>query len=365
MPITPLRPLLEPLGLLHGPDAREAVRAGAALPLLGGVGAFTLVRSLDPAGPVLPVGAAPAAWGGALARLAAPAPVWAGLPHPLPPGPAVMGILNATPDSFSDGGDHLDPARAVAAGRAMLADGAVMLDIGGESTRPGAAPTPPEVERARILPVLRGLAEACASPGALGTASPSPGAASGVPLCVDTRNAATMAAALDAGACVVNDVSALAHDPDAVAFVARRGCPVVLMHMRGTPETMRDHAVYTDVALDVTRELEARVAAAEAAGIARERIAVDPGFGFAKTADQNAELLRRLPVLLNLGLPILVGLSRKGFIGALSGEAVARRRSPGSVAAGLIAASRGASVLRVHDVCAMSQALKVWQAMMG
>lgn len=347
--------MLEPLGLLHGPDARDAVRAGVALPLLGGAGAFTLVRSLDPPGPVLPVGAAPGGWEDALARLGAPAPVWAGLP----PGPAVMGILNATPDSFSDGGDHLDPARAVAAGRAMLAGGAALLDVGGESTRPGAAPVSPEEERARVVPVLRGLAEACASPGA------SSGASSGAPLSVDTRNAATMAAALDAGATVVNDVSALAHDPDAAALVARRGCPVVLMHMRGTPDTMRHHATYADVALEVTRELQARVAAAEAAGVARERIAIDPGFGFAKTAEQNAELLRRLPVLLNLGLRVLVGVSRKAFIGALSGEPVARRRGPGSVVAGVLAASRGGTVLRAHDVCALSQGLKVWQGIMG
>lgn len=345
------RPLLEPLGLLHGPDAHEAMRAGIARPLLGGAGAFTLVRALDPAGPVLAVGAAPAAWADALDRLAAPPPAWADLPSPSPFAPAVMGILNATPDSFSDGGTHLDPARAVAAGLAMLDDGATMLDVGGESTRPGAEPVSPEEERARVVPVLRGLAGPCA--------------ALGVPLSVDTRNAATMAAALDAGATVVNDVSALTHDPDAAALVARRGCPVVLMHMRGTPQTMQNHATYADVALEVTRELEARVAAAEAAGIARERIAVDPGFGFAKTAGQNVELLHRLPVLLNLGLRVVVGLSRKGVIGALSGEALARRRGPGSVAAGLIAASRGGSVLRVHDVCETSQALKVWQGMMG
>lgn len=330
--------LVEPLGLLHRSGAREAVAAGIALPLAGGL-ACTLVRRLDPAGRPVPVVEAPAAWADALARLAEPVPPWAGLP----PGPAVMGIVNATPDSFSDGGDRLDPARAIEAGLAMMADGAALVDVGGESTRPSAPPTPPELEQARILPVVAGLARA------------------GVRVSVDTRHASTMRAVLDAGAAVINDVSGLLHDPGSAAVLARYGCPVVLMHMRGTPQTMAGLAEYADIAAEVARELAARLAAAMAAGIAPERIALDPGFGFAKTAAGSTELLRRLPVLLQLGRTLLAGVSRKGFVGALSGEAEARRRMPGSVAAALVALQRGAAMVRVHDVRETVQAVRVWQ----
>ena len=258
-----------------------------------------------------------------------------------------MGILNVTPDSFSDGGLHLDAGRAVAAGLQMIADGAALLDIGGESTRPGAAPTPPEEERRRILPVVAGLAGA------------------GVPLSVDTRNASTMAAALDAGATVVNDVSALSHDPRALSVVAARGCPVVLMHMRGTPATMGALARYGDVAAEVLAELGARVAAAEEAGVLRNRIAVDPGIGFAKAAGDSVLLLRRLRALQALRCPIVVGVSRKRFVGQLSGVAHAPDRVGGSIAAGLFALSQGARILRVHDVAATVQAVSVWQSLAG
>ena len=257
-----------------------------------------------------------------------------------------MGVLNVTPDSFSDGGDYLDPAAAIAAGMQMVADGADILDIGGESTRPGSAGTTPAEEQARILPVLRGLSGS-------------------VPLSADTRNAATMAAALDAGAAVVNDVSALRHDPAAAALVAERGCAVILMHMRGTPASMGQHAGYVDVAAEVAAELGASMAAAEAAGIARERIALDPGIGFAKTGEQNVALLRDLGKLRALGRPLVVGVSRKRFIGRLSGQPVARQRLGGSLAAALFALSRGARVLRAHDVAATVEAVRVWQALAG
>ena len=258
-----------------------------------------------------------------------------------------MGILNTTPDSFSDGGLHLDPGLAVAAGQRMVAEGAAILDIGGESTRPGAAPTPPEEERRRILPVIRALAGA------------------GVPLSVDTRNAGTMAAALDAGASIINDVSALSHDPRALPLVAARGCAVVLMHMRGTPATMGAHAAYGDAAADVLAELAARVAVAESAGVARDRIAVDPGIGFAKSFRDNAGVLRALATFRALGCPILVGVSRKGFVGQLSGVPDPAERLAGSIAAGLFAAAHGADILRVHDVAATVQALRVWQGLAG
>ncbi len=256
-----------------------------------------------------------------------------------------MGILNLTPDSFSDGGSYPDPAAAIAAGLAMRDAGADIVDVGGESTRPGAAPVPQDAEQARILPVILALAEA------------------GVLVSVDTRNAATMAAALDAGARIVNDVSALAHDPEAAELLARRDCAVVLMHMRGDPATMPAHAIYSDVAAEVTAELGARIAVAERAGIVRERLILDPGFGFAKRASHSRALLRHLPVLASLGLPILVGLSRKSLIGSLANEPEPARRDAASIAAGLFALSRGAAILRVHNVLATVQAIRVWNAL--
>ena len=258
-----------------------------------------------------------------------------------------MGILNVTPDSFSDGGLHLGTTQAIEAGLRMIGDGAGILDIGGESTRPGAAATPPDEEQRRILPVIAALAGL----GAL--------------VSVDTRNAATMAAALDAGAAIVNDVSAMQHDPSSLGLVAARGCPVVLMHMRGTPATMNGLTQYSDVVADVTAELATRIAAAEAAGVRRGNIAIDPGIGFAKTGAQNVELLRGLQGLAALGCPILTGVSRKGFIGTLSGVVDPAERVAGSVAAGLFALSRGARILRVHDVAATVQAVRVWQALQG
>jgi dihydropteroate synthase len=269
-------------------------------------------------------------------------PTWAGLSLDRP---RVMGVLNVTPDSFSDGGEHIDPQRAIAAGLAMAAAGADIVDVGGESTRPGAPPVSPDAEQMRVVPVIRALATA------------------GATVSIDTRNAATMAAALDAGAAIVNDISALTHDPHAAALVAARGCAVVLMHMRGDPATMNARAAYTDIAREVTIELAARIAAAEQAGIARDAIAIDPGIGFAKLAPHSLELLRRLPELAVLGRPILVGVSRKSFIGRLGGEPDPRRRLPGSLAAGLFAVSRGAHILRVHDVPETIQALKLWHAL--
>lgn len=253
-----------------------------------------------------------------------------------------MGILNVTPDSFSDGGRHADPARAVEAAHAMVADGADVVDVGGESTRPGSAPVPPAVEQARIVPVIRALA------------------AAGLRISVDTRNAATMQAALDAGAAIVNDVSGLTHDPAAAALVAARRCPVVLMHMRGTPATMTSLAVYQDVAEEVRAELALTLDRAVAAGIAPEAIALDPGIGFAKHAAHSIALLRDLPKLTTLGPPLLVGVSRKAFVGRLSGVAEPAARLGGSLAAGLFAVARGASLLRVHDVAETAQALRVW-----
>jgi dihydropteroate synthase len=264
---------------------------------------------------------------------------WAGLSLERP---LIMGILNLTPDSFSDGGRLPGLDTVLMAARAMLAAGADILDIGGESTRPGAEATAPEEEQARILPAIRALAEA------------------GAVISVDTRNAATMALALDAGARIVNDVTALTHDRRSAGLVAARNAPVVLMHMRGTPATMNSLNQYEDIGREVAAELSAQLGAALGAGIARGSIAIDPGIGFAKVGPQNVALLRNLAPLRALGLPLVVGLSRKGFIGTLSGEPVAARRLGGSIAGALFALSQGARILRVHDVAETAQAVRVW-----
>lgn len=258
-----------------------------------------------------------------------------------------MAVLNVTPDSFSDGGDHLDPGAAIAAGTRMVADGADILDVGGESTRPGSRDLSTAEEQARILPVIAGLRDV------------------GVPISVDTRNAKTMEAALDAGATIVNDVSGLRHDPATPGLVAARGCPVVLMHMRGSPASMNGLAVYRDVGAEVAAELAASLAAAEQAGVDRSQIVLDPGVGFAKTGTHNVELLRNLAPLRALGRPLLLGVSRKRFIGTLGGRDVPKQRVAGSLAAGLFAVSQGAAVLRVHDVAVTAEAVRVWSALAG
>ncbi|MFL5287813.1 MAG: dihydropteroate synthase [Rhodopila sp.] len=267
---------------------------------------------------------------------------WAGLSLDRP---RVMGILNVTPDSFSDGGRSATSEAAIACGLAMAADGADIIDVGGESTRPGAGAVPPDIERARVIPVVRALARA------------------GLAVSVDTRNAATMRAALDAGARIINDVSGLAQDPEAIATVAAYGCPVVLMHMRGVPATMNALATYIDVVPQVRDELLVRVAAAESAGVARDNIAIDPGIGFAKRAEHSQAILRGLPAFASLGYPVLIGVSRKAFIGALSNEPRADRRLGGSIAASVFAALRGATIFRVHDVRETVQAFRVWHAL--
>jgi dihydropteroate synthase len=266
-------------------------------------------------------------------------PIWAGLTldHP-----RIMGILNVTPDSFSGAG----PRDAAAAGLAMAEAGADIIDVGGESTRPGSAAVPPDIEQNRVIPVVRALAGA------------------GLCVSVDTRNAATMRAALDAGARIINDVSGLSHDPGAAPLVASRGCPVVLMHMRGTPDTMNAAAVYGDVVAEVRAELAARIDAALAAGIAPASIAIDPGIGFAKLAEHSRAILRDLQAFTGLGYPVLVGVSRKSFIGTISGETRADRRLGGSLSAAVFAALRGAKILRVHDVPETVQAFRVWHSLL-
>ena len=334
--------LIEPIGVMQGDTARLARSSGKALPFQGTDRAFSLCRLIDGASDRVAAAAdVSPGWDDALSVVAR------AFAAGLPPGPLVMGVLNVTPDSFSDGGATLDPAKAVASGLAMIEAGADIIDIGGESTRPGAQPTGPSAEQARVLPVLSALR----GQGAL--------------ISIDTRNASTMRAALAAGADLVNDVSALSHDPRSAGLLAAHACPLVLCHARGTPLTMSGLAQYDDVAVDVTRELAVLVERAAAAGIARARIIVDPGIGFAKTASHNLELLRRLPILANLGCRVLLGASRKRFIGSVAGVERASARDPGSLAASLAGLVFPGCILRVHDVPGMVQALRVWQAVQG
>jgi dihydropteroate synthase len=252
-----------------------------------------------------------------------------------------MGIVNVTPDSFSDGGRYFDPGAALAHARQLIDEGADILDIGGESTRPGAPEVGADEEMRRVLPLIEALRE------------------TGVPLSVDTSKAAVMEAALAAGACIVNDVYAL-RQPGALERVAASDCGVVLMHMQGVPRTMQAAPHYGDVVAEVGTFLRARRDALLAAGVAADRIVIDPGFGFGKTPQHNWALLANLSRLDVGEAPLLVGVSRKSMIGQATGRAV-DARLPGSVAAALIAVQRGAAIVRVHDVAATRDALAVWQ----
>ncbi len=257
--------------------------------------------------------------------------------------PLVMGIVNVTPDSFSDGGRHASAAQAIAHARKLLEDGADILDIGGESTRPGAAEVSVQEELDRVLPVIEGLHGA------------------GVPLSIDTWKPEVMRAALAAGACMVNDVNALLAE-GALAAVAQSDAAVCLMHKQGTPQTMQQQPEYRDVVAEVSAFLQERIRASEAAGIARERICIDPGFGFGKTLEHNLALLRGIPQLMSLGVPLLAGLSRKSMLGAITGRGVDERLAA-SVASAMLAVQQGAAIVRVHDVRETVDALKILNAM--
>ncbi len=256
--------------------------------------------------------------------------------------PLIMGILNTTPDSFSDGGRYLSIDAALAKGREMLAQGADIIDIGGESTRPGAEPVDERTEMDRVLPVIEAL---CAVPG--------------VRVSIDTAKAAVAREAVRAGACIINDVTAMESDPRMAAVVRETGAGVVLMHMRGTPRTMQDDPQYADVVGEVADWLATRLIAASVAGIATEAVVLDPGIGFGKTAAHNIALIAGLDRLARLGRPVLAGMSRKRFIGVLSGVPESADRMAGSLAALTAAILQGASILRVHDVAASVQAARV------
>ncbi|MEA2270509.1 MAG: dihydropteroate synthase [Solirubrobacteraceae bacterium] len=259
----------------------------------------------------------------------------------------IMGIINVTPDSFSDGGEWFEREAAIAHGARLVAEGATILDVGGESTRPFSDPVPLQEELARVVPVVEALRD------------------SGAQLSVDTMKVAVARAALDAGAGYVNDVTAFRHEPALAALVAERGCDCCLMHMLGDPRTMQVDPRYDDVVSDVKAFLDERAAFAIAEGVPAERITVDPGIGFGKTVDHNLELLRRLDEIAALGFPVLVGTSRKGFLGRLAGREDPHERVSATVATNVLAFERGATLFRVHDVAATADALTVAAATLG
>jgi len=258
---------------------------------------------------------------------------------------SIMGIVNVTPDSFSDGGEHGTAGAAIAHGRKLLEEGAHCLDVGGESTRPGAAPVTPEQEQRRILPVVEALT------------------AEGAVVSVDTRNASTMRAAMEAGATIINDVTALTHDPDALLAVVETGAHVVLMHMKKDPQTMQLAPFYDDVVEEVYGYLAERIGCCVEAGVPLDKIAVDPGIGFAKNDEHNLALIRNLDRFTELGCGVLLGVSRKSLIGRIAGVENPKDRVAGSLALALAGVERGVTLLRVHDVAETRQALALWEAL--
>ncbi|WP_421694020.1 dihydropteroate synthase [Aestuariivirga sp.] len=323
---------VRPAGLVYGADARQVISQGRGASL-GGLAAiaYTVVESIERDGATLR-----RSFGNGMLPRQMVLPDFLNAERPL-----IMGIVNVTPDSFSDGGRNAETARAIANGIAMAKEGADIIDVGGESTRPGSEGVSEEEELRRVLPVIEALA------------------AGGHTVSIDTRKAKVMRAALKAGAAIVNDVAALTYEPAAVEAMAEASCPVILMHAQGDPKTMQLSPQYDDVALDVYDWLEARIAACVAAGIARERIIADPGIGFGKSFRHNLDVLRQFTLYHGLGVPLLMGLSRKGFIGALTGEKVAGNRVNGSVGGAVWSALNGAHILRVHDVKATVEALAV------
>lgn len=330
------KPYYRPAGLVYGPDARSIIKQGRGASLGGFASiAYTLIEVIEREGKTLTRRFE--AYGAASLQ-ATVMPIWR------EDRPLIMGIVNVTPDSFSDGGQNAQTERAIAHGLQLAKEGADILDVGGESTRPGSEGVPQDVELNRVIPVIAALAKA------------------GHKVSCDTRKAAVMTAALDAGATIINDVSALQYDPEALAVMAKAQCPVILMHAQGDPKTMQLSPAYDDVVLDVYDALEARIAACVARGISKDRLIADPGIGFGKNFRHNLDLLQAFCVFHCLGVPLLMGLSRKGFIGALTGEKLAGNRVNGSVGGALWAALNGAHILRVHDVKATVEALAVARA---
>lgn len=348
-----------PMGIVSGPAAAAAVVAGAGWPLCDGALAFTSVGVVLRDGGKAYLAVAPfpevLIWSEnedeAIARhvarlihrIGGKRKPWGGMAVDRP---LVMGIVNATPDSFSDGGDNFDPATAIANGLAMVEAGADLVDVGGESTRPGAAQVGVDEEIRRVVPVVKALAER------------------GVRVSIDTRHAAVMAAALASGAGIVNDICAL-EGAGALAVAAGSDAAICLMHMQGEPQTMQADPIYECAPLDVFDYLSARVAACEAAGISRDRLAIDPGIGFGKNVEHNAQVFAALGLYHGLGCPILLGSSRKSFIAKVSRDEPPKQRLAGTVAAHQVGLEAGVQILRVHDVAQAAQAVAVWRAIRG
>jgi len=343
---------LRPIGFLYGPPAEAAIEDGLALPLAGGPIAFTaaVVIEGDPTHSQRRLVAVEAleesrdaGLGAVLERVTAPRPPFGGLSLARP---TLMGIVNVTPDSFSDGGLYDETEGAVTHAAELAAEGAEIVDIGGESTRPGSDTVAGDDELSRVVPVLEQLK---GSPAVIS---------------IDTRKSTVARAAARAGAKILNDVSALTYDPACLDVAAEEGLDVVLMHAQGEPKTMQDNPTYDDVVLEVFDYLAARIEACEAAGIDRARIAADPGLGFGKTLGHNLAVLANLSLFHGLGVPLLVGASRKRFIGGLGQNKDPKSREPGSHAAAIASAAQGIQILRVHDVAGSRQALAVWRASM-
>ncbi len=344
------KPFLRPAGLLWGRDAEEAIAGGDAGRLAGQRIGFTRIElslrheSLVSRSWYSYRDLSASSDNDIAERLELIGRDRPNLPGTEPGEPAIMGIVNVTPDSFSDGGQAFETDVAIAQGLELAAAGAAILDVGGESTRPGSDPVALDEEISRVMPVIEALAS------------------QGLAVSVDTRKAKVMTAAVDAGAAIINDVSALTFDSQSVAMAKRLDVPVILMHAQGDPKTMQQNPTYDDVALDVFDVLEGWIDACVAAGMAREHLAVDPGIGFGKIFRHNLELLQRASLFHGLGVPLVYGASRKGFIGALTGETTAGLRLGGSVGAALAAFQQGVQIGRVHDVKATVEALKVWRS---
>lgn len=336
-----------PTALLQGSAAARAVGAGKALPLAGGQIAFAAVervtRASDGSGYRTPITLAelPESEADRLTRKPAP---WAGFDFSRD---LIMGIVNVTPDSFSDGGDYADKDAAVARGIALAEAGADILDIGGESTRPGSAPVSVEEELRRVVPVIRILAER------------------GLCVSVDTRHAAVMEAAVAAGARIINDVTALTGDPESERVAAASGAAIVLMHMLGEPQTMQANPVYADVTLDLIDCFEDRLRKLAELGLGSDRISLDPGIGFGKKDPHNLRLLNELGAFHAFGCPLTLGVSRKSFIGRLSRGEAPKERMPGSVTVAALGLAQGAQIVRVHDVAETYQMRAMVEALRG
>ena len=346
----------QPLGLLSGEAARTGIEGGWALPFGGQQRAYAAAelwwRGADgvrhirhtviPAAELAAAALRHPGLAGLSERLGAASSWPAGLPDRRP---LLMGVVNVTPDSFSDGGLFLDREDAIAHGRRLHAEGADIVDVGGESTRPRSVAVPVEEEISRVVPVVEALAR------------------DGILVSIDTRKAAVMQAAVDAGARLINDISALRHDPGSLATAGASGLPVVLMHIQGEPATMQQDPQYEHAALDVYDHLDERAHAWTEAGFDRSRLIVDPGIGFGKTLEHNLEILGRLGLYQTLGLPLLLGVSRKSLIARVAGDPPASGRLPGSIAAALAGLAQGVTILRVHDIGATKQAMMVARAL--